>query len=76
MTKELRATANKHGHIVEATNPDKLSQSGSAERPHGTLKEQVRCLLRALQDCESNFGPATSSAQLGCATGRSTLQST
>ena len=45
VTEELRATADKHGYIMETTSPDKSSQNGLAERPHRTLKERVRCIL-------------------------------
>jgi hypothetical protein len=43
----MRATADKHGYIMETVSPDKSSQNGLAERPHRTLKERVRCLLHA-----------------------------
>jgi hypothetical protein len=47
ITEEVRAAADKHGHVTELTSPQKSSQNELAERPHRTLKERVRCLLHA-----------------------------
>ena len=42
---EFCQTIANHGYLVEPTAPDASNQNGLAERPHKTLKEQVRCLL-------------------------------
>jgi hypothetical protein len=42
---DFQTKVGEHSYILETTAPDTSSQNGLAERPHRTLKENVRCLL-------------------------------
>ena len=44
-SRELTKLCNSHGYEVNSTAADASSQNGIVERPHRTLKEQMRCMM-------------------------------
>jgi hypothetical protein len=42
---DLKRVCNSHGYEVNSTAADSSSQNGMVERPHRTLKEQMRCMM-------------------------------